>query len=174
MLTDITFLDWETFDAETNDPEKVDKRDYWERLLSPDATAKRRVRRGVYHGYNMGSRMRSWCASHDVVHEFEFEGEDRPWQELAKLPSWTGVADDVDQILSHLDLYVGDPDRTFVIAVQHSVRSEMEGRTWRWRKQGPYIGEQERLAEYFYDEPEIEEVWGFHMYEVTPRGEETA
>lgn len=37
---------------------------------------------------------------------------------------------------------------------------------WRWNKWwGPYIGSQRPQFEYLYDEPEIDEVFCYHIYE---------
>jgi hypothetical protein len=40
------------------------------------------------------------------------------------------------------------------------------GGGWRWHKWGPYIGTQEPKCEYIHDEPEIEEVFTYHVYEL--------
>mgnify|MGYP000101825354 CR=1 FL=1 len=36
---------------------------------------------------------------------------------------------------------------------------------WRWHKWGKYIGKQKPQCEYIYDEPEIEEVYTFSVYQ---------
>jgi hypothetical protein len=36
---------------------------------------------------------------------------------------------------------------------------------WRWHKWGEYIGKYEPQYEYLYDEPEIEKVYVYHIYE---------
>lgn len=40
---------------------------------------------------------------------------------------------------------------------------------WRWHKWGPYIGSQNPTCEYLYDEPEIDVVYTYHVYEVAPQ-----
>ena len=38
---------------------------------------------------------------------------------------------------------------------------------WRWHKWGPYIGTKEPKCEYLYDEPEIDKVVIFELYEIS-------
>jgi len=37
---------------------------------------------------------------------------------------------------------------------------------WRWHKWGEYIGTQNPQMEYIHDEPEIEKVYVYHIYEL--------
>lgn len=76
-----------------------------------------------------------------------------------------GVADSVQQILD-ANPELRDPDRKFLVTVNRLRRSEQpEEGGWRWHKWGEYIGTREPRCEYLYDEPEIEEVLVFHIYE---------
>ena len=79
-----------------------------------------------------------------------------------------GVSDDVEQVLEYYKAYIEDPSRYFMISftkIEKSKQSETGG--WRWHKWGPYIGNQNPQHEYLYDEPDIELVYVFHIYEVT-------
>ena len=57
--------------------------------------------------------------------------------------------------------------RKFVVTltpVEKAKQSSWGG--WRWHKWGPYIGTQERSGcEYLYDEPNIDLVYVYHIYE---------
>lgn len=76
-----------------------------------------------------------------------------------------GVADDVEQVIA-ANPEIMDADRKFVITVTRIVGAEEppEG-GWRWHKWGDYIGERIPTTEYLHDEPDIDEVIVFHIYE---------
>ena len=86
----------------------------------------------------------------------EFEGYRSPY----------GVADDVEQILGHYPELRPDCDRQFVLTI-HTLRKADEPADggWRWHKWGPYIGREEPQCEYLHDEPTIEQVIVYHIYE---------
>lgn len=82
-----------------------------------------------------------------------------------------GVADNVEQILLHVP-ELHDPNRQFFVTYTtiRKKNQEEEG-GWRWCKWGPYIGAKNSMAEYLYDEPDIDQVICFSVYErlnVTP------
>lgn len=80
-----------------------------------------------------------------------------------------GVCDSPEQFMRKLGWKLADDRRrSFVISfVQLKKANESPGGGWRWHKWGPYIGEQDPQCEYLYDEPVIEEVWTYHVYEKT-------
>lgn len=79
-----------------------------------------------------------------------------------------GVCDSYEQILTKCPELVNDPKRGFFIFVTRLRKDEESERGgWRWHKWGAYIGDQEPQCEYLYDEPVIEQVFTFHIYEVT-------
>jgi len=80
-----------------------------------------------------------------------------PWEEY-------GVADNPEQVVSVYDL-VNRPERVFVSLVKITKAGEPEEGGWRWHKWGPYIGAQRPTREYIHDEPEITEVYTFHILE---------
>lgn len=77
-----------------------------------------------------------------------------------------GVADNVEQILEKCSMIVNS-ERKFVISFTTINKQDQNSDGgWRWHKWGKYIGVQSPQAEYIYDEPEIESVIVFHVYEV--------
>lgn len=78
-----------------------------------------------------------------------------------------GVCDTPEQLLELLPEVVKGGDRKFVISmVRLDKKDESPEGGWRWHKWGAYIGTQEPQCEYLYDEPVIETVYTFHIYEV--------
>lgn len=76
-----------------------------------------------------------------------------------------GVCDNYQQILEQCPM-LKESNRQFFItvkSVKKNEQSEIGG--WRWHKWGPYIGTQEITTEYLYNEPIIEEVFVYHIYE---------
>lgn len=78
-----------------------------------------------------------------------------------------GVCDSPIQFMRALgDKLATHPHRSFCVSfVQLKKADEPPEGGWRWHKWGPYIGEQDPQCEYLYDEPKIEEVWTYHVYE---------
>lgn len=78
-----------------------------------------------------------------------------------------GVCDSPEQLVKLLPEIVTKGPKKYVISMVHLKKSEQpDDGGWRWHKWGPYIGEQKPEREYLADEPLIEEVWTFHIYEV--------
>ncbi len=78
-----------------------------------------------------------------------------------------GVCDSPIQLLAKLPDVVTEGPRCFVVnLVQLDKELEPEEGGWRWHKWGTYIGEQEPRFEYLAQEPEIETVFTYHIYEV--------
>jgi len=77
-----------------------------------------------------------------------------------------GVCDNIDQILNKYP-ELQNSDRKFIVSLVSMLKSEQsKSGGWRWHKWGEYIGEQNPTHEYLYDEPEIEEVFVYHIYEL--------
>ena len=78
-----------------------------------------------------------------------------------------GVCDNWEQVLEKCPLIRDDPNRQFVMAVTRLRKvSEPSSGGWRWRKWGEYIGTQKPQREYLHDEPEIEQVFTYHVYQL--------
>lgn len=79
--------------------------------------------------------------------------------------NWYGVCDSVEQLLAKYPELEAS-ERQFLVTVHPLKKSEQSpDGGWRWHKWGEYIGTQEPLREYLYDEPVIEEVMVYQIYE---------
>lgn len=90
------------------------------------------------------------------------------WRETP--PTWPefeeyGVCDTPEQAVEKLGLR-DRPEKLFVSFVKITRGSQPRDGGWRWHKWGSYIGNKEPQCEYIHDEPEIEEVYTFHVYEL--------
>ena len=80
-----------------------------------------------------------------------------------------GVCDSPEQLLFKLPKSVTEGPVPYVISMVRLAKNlEPSSGGWRWHKWGEYIGEQNPRCEYLADEPEIEEVWTYHIYQVEP------
>lgn len=82
-------------------------------------------------------------------------------------PADYGVCDTPEQLIEKFPILDTDP-RPFVVSFTKIAKAEqppMGG--WRWHKWGPYIGDHTPTTEYLHDEPDIDDVWVYHVYEVT-------
>jgi len=78
-----------------------------------------------------------------------------------------GVCDNHEQILKEYPELQECTDRNFVVLMTPIVKAEEpEKEGWRWHKWGDYIGDYEPQCEYIHDEPLIEKVYVYHIYEV--------
>ena len=76
-----------------------------------------------------------------------------------------GVCDNIEQLLTNYP-ELEYSDREFVVTVNTVRRDKQpEHGGWRWHKWGEYIGIQNSQCEYLYDEPTVEEVMVYHIYE---------
>jgi len=79
-----------------------------------------------------------------------------------------GVCDSPDQFMATGYRALADvPERRFFVTFVRVSRSEQppDG-GWRWHKWGEYIGLGQPTCEHLFDEPLIEEVYTFHVYEI--------
>lgn len=78
-----------------------------------------------------------------------------------------GVCDSYEQILEQCPELVDSTDREFVITLTPVVKADQPAEGgWRWHKWGDYIGNLDPQYEYIYDEPFIEKVYCYHIYEL--------
>ena len=78
-----------------------------------------------------------------------------------------GVCDNYKQILKEYPELKKDKNRKFVVTLSSiSKEGQSSDGGWRWHKWGKYIGKKKPMCEYIYDEPKIDEVMIFHIYEV--------
>lgn len=79
-----------------------------------------------------------------------------------------GVCDSPDAFAAEFGELLETDPRSLIVSFVRMRRDEQPAQGgWRWHKWGPYVGKQESTMEYLYDEPEIEEVYTYHVYEVT-------
>jgi len=76
-----------------------------------------------------------------------------------------GVCDNYQQVIDLADLE--NDSRNFIVFLTPILKGEQSPSDgWRWHKWGDYIGTRKPQSEYLYDEPEINEIYVFHIYEV--------
>lgn len=103
-------------------------------------------------------------------YHFNFDQEIMPLQDFDKIfPKLGnfgcyGVCDSPEQLLKLLPENVLTGPTKYVISVTPVRKDPSEG--WRWHKWGEYIGTQNPECEYLYDEPNIDLVYYYHIYEV--------
>ena len=121
-----------------------------------DGKRSRRIQQGVYENGH-------WSF------ELEFRGRqvfDLDFPDLGDFNCY-GVCDSPDQFLAKLPESVKVSPKQYVVSMVRLLKSEQSpSGGWRWHKWGPYIGEQQPTCEYLADEPLIEEVWTYHIYQV--------
>jgi len=83
-------------------------------------------------------------------------------------PNDYGVCDYPEQILEKFPKLAEDPRRFLIMFMKFSKKDQPSRDGWRWEKWGNYVGEQETLADYLADEPHIEQVYSFHIFELKP------
>lgn len=77
-----------------------------------------------------------------------------------------GVCDYWQQIIAHEPGITSNPEPYIISLTRIRKQVQPESGGWRWHKWGQYIGEKTPTTEYLYDEPEIDEVFVYHVYEV--------
>lgn len=81
------------------------------------------------------------------------------------VPSY-GVCDSLEDVFKRCPLIKESPHREFLIVSMPILREdEPEEGGWRWCKWGPYLGNKTPKAEYLHDEPEIDMVIVYSIYE---------
>lgn len=120
-----------------------------------------KIERGIYESFHFNF-------------ELEFRGYqdyelDFPRFESDPGFSSYGVCDNLEQLKSRLPKEVIESQTHYVISIVNIKKSQQPSTGgWRWHKWGPYIGNQNPLCEYLYDEPNIEEVFTYSILRVGP------
>lgn len=79
-----------------------------------------------------------------------------------------GVCDSPEQFLSDFGQEIAESPNYYIVAFTQLLKSEQPPQGgWRWHKWGPYVGHQSPQAEYLYDEPKIDEVYVYNIYQIT-------
>lgn len=77
-----------------------------------------------------------------------------------------GVCDSYEQVLERCPELVESQERQFVITVTAVCKKDQPAEGgWRWHKWGEYIGVHCPTCEYLHDEPVVEQVYVYHIYE---------
>jgi hypothetical protein len=122
----------------------------------------------ILAGSRKGVPRKHGTGLYEIGHwNFDFYLSDKwePYPDLGEFGPY-GVCDSPDQFMRKAGAILTVPDRVFVVSFVHLRKAdESPGGGWRWHKWGEYIGEQDPQCEYLYDEPVIEEVWTYHVYE---------
>lgn len=79
-----------------------------------------------------------------------------------------GVCDTYEQPVEQFGL-ADRPEPFFISFVEILKSRQPYDGGWRWPKWGEYIGTQKPTREYLHDEPEIDRVLTFHVYELPER-----
>jgi len=124
----------------------------------------KRLEQGIYEcpHFNFECEFRS-----NQTYELDFP-EIGKWEDQTRFSPY-GVCDSVDQLKSKLPECVTSGDTKYCISVHHiTKKAEQEGGAygWRWHKWGPYIGIHEPQCEYLSEEPVIEEIYVYHIYQI--------
>ena len=82
-----------------------------------------------------------------------------------KLINEYGVVDSPEQLRALYD-FEADPRQLAISFVLLEKKNMAPEGGWRWHKWGPYLGTQNPQCEYLYDEPDIYEVYVYHIYEL--------
>ena len=121
---------------------------------------------GSLHGDSESKRLGlgMYQVSHFGGSHFMPKYEDYP-EDLGDIDCY-GVCDYPAQVLERCPMLGEHPKRSFVVIFHRLLKKdEDESGGWRWHKWGEYIGDQKPQREYLHDEPEIEEVWTYHIHE---------
>lgn len=78
-----------------------------------------------------------------------------------------GVCDHYQQVLDLYPEMVTNTSEYFIFLTPVTKLTQPSYGGWRWHKWGKYIGTQDPQAEYLADEPEIEEVYCYHIYKLS-------
>jgi len=77
-----------------------------------------------------------------------------------------GVCDNYQQVLDKWPI-IETETRKFVMSITPIVKANQPPQGgWRWHKWGDYIGVHQPQCEYLYDEPQIDKVYVYHIYEI--------
>lgn len=91
------------------------------------------------------------------------------WNECPVLSNdiWNyGVCDNYQQLLDKCPEIVNSNERQFIVTLFQVDRDDQdEEGGWRWHKWGDYIGDETPTCEYLYDEPDIDRVYCYQVYE---------
>jgi hypothetical protein len=126
-------------------------------LKSNPIIQERELQEGVYLSYYSFQLHALEGRNSGYSRDPEFPSNDIAW--------YYGVCDRIDNLLEFIP-ELTSTEREFVVLLHKITKSDQPNEGgWRWHKWGDYIGTQTPTTEYIYDEPEIEVVYCYHIYE---------
>ncbi len=139
-------------------------------MLIGDRKEPIRIQQGIYEIGHFGSSafLRDYEHYPELFDEDAGEDPADRWN----YPGSYGVCDSVENLLAKIPL-LAESKRQFVITVKTVQRDQTnkgKGGGWRWHKWGQYIGDQTPTTEYLDDEPIIEQIMVYHIYEKVRNG----
>lgn len=180
MLIDLSF-EQQLIDECNARMEKLYPKDYQELIVVHPLDRCERIQEGVYVSYGIDLRHEIKLFSHfQIKEDFHSFSTIRPHKDggfdaayfheccekgLEHRDNY-GVCDNADQIFEkYPELFVND--RKFVVSLIRIVKDHQCAKGgWRWEKSGEYIGNRNSQAGYLYDEPDISEVFCYHILEL--------
>ena len=105
------------------------------------------------------------------IGHFSFDTMIKPYYEIDQYPDLKnigsyGVCDNYLQVLEQEPDLIKSDNKYVITVTPINKDNQPEEGGWRWHKWGSYIGTQKPTTEYLYDEPEIEEVYVYHVYQI--------
>ena len=125
-------------------------------LKSNSIIQERELQEGVYIS-DYSFQLYALERSNSYIKGPQFTTNDAAW--------YYGVCDGIENLLEVIP-ELTSTDREFVVLLHKIAKKNQPNEGgWRWHKWGDYIGTQTPTTEYIYDEPEIEVVYCYHIYE---------
>ena len=130
--------------------------------------------KGIYEtNLNFNYMLRDWFGieyvqEFDNFNKYKLSTHNYNFMFPIEFKSDYGVCDNYQQVL-HKYPELTDSKDYYVVSLARIRKKDQPSRLgWRWEKWGAYIGIQKSKAYYLYDEPEIEEVFCYHILKVVP------
>jgi hypothetical protein len=177
MLVDINF-DWNLINKSNENLRKNCSLEEYEEyaILSLDKIMTK-IKTGIYYtGLNFNHYIEVF-SKNKIINEFDCflikkkdEKNSIDWEyynESGVEPKATyGVCDNYKQVLKYYP-ELNNTNKKFVISLYEINKENQPSEGgWRWHKWGNYIGKQKPCCEYIYDEPIIEKVYVYSIYEI--------
>jgi hypothetical protein len=126
--------------------------------MNGNDTSEKEIKEGVY-------QIGHFNFENSIPFKLEFDDK---YPSFSKGQGSYGVCDHYSQIFGEIPEILNSTERSFVISITEiNKNTQPSDGGWRWHKWGEYIGNKEPQCEYLYDEPEIERVFVYSVYELT-------
>jgi hypothetical protein len=125
-------------------------------LKSNPIIQERELQEGVYLS-DYSFQLYALERSNSYIKGPQFTTNDAAW--------YYGVCDGIENLLEVIPELTSKEHEFVVLLHKIAKKDQPNEGGWRWHKWGDYIGTQTPTTEYIYDEPEIEVVYCYHIYE---------